>query len=53
MSLSVVDWLLLSQAFEGGHFKKFEICFSQCFGASDTTAALRWMSAKTPPLLQS
>jgi hypothetical protein len=23
----LIDWLLLSQAFEGGHFKKIEICF--------------------------
>jgi hypothetical protein len=33
----LIDWLLLSQAFEGGHFKKIEISFPPWFGASDTT----------------
>jgi len=38
MSLfGLIDWLLLSQAFEGGHFKKIEICFPHWFDASDTT----------------
>jgi len=27
MSLSVVDWLLLSQAFKDGHFKKMKFLF--------------------------
>jgi hypothetical protein len=33
----LIAWLLLSQAFEGGHFKKIEICFPHWFAASDTT----------------
>jgi len=32
MSLSILDWLLLSKDFEGGHFKKLEISFPHWFG---------------------
>ena len=53
MSLSVVDWLLLSQAFEGGHFKYFDFCFPQCFGASDTTPPSDGCLLRLRPPLQS
>jgi hypothetical protein len=47
----LIDWLLLSQAFEGGHFKKIEISFPPRFGASDTTLPYDGFPRRIAPVL--
>jgi len=49
MSLSVVDWLFLSQAFKDGHFKKIKISFPHWFGAGDTTPLSDGFSLRLRP----